>query len=465
MGMLDCRRDRNWIGCIDFGTAYSKFAMVRAVLREDLQEKDIQPLPIAVAPGYRGRNPFLLPSLLFITDEAVLFGAEAEKRTLQTQGSMRRAFSSPKQFLSTHDLSDFDVNIDREIDPTGQFTPRILLSLFMAHLLERAGAHAKEKKLPWPIPLRIARPAWKGERAIEGENLLKQLVVTAFALVDRLGNKLSQNGGLPCGTAIAAFKKASTMLPKDNGIFKLAHDGRASVLEATAVAAGSIRRPGRRVVAVADIGGGTSDFGCFMTGVNPEKLVIAEIEGGSHILTDAGDYLDMQLRRLILERAGYLPDDPAAAGPVRKLLRQQRELKEMLFSQGEVVVEVGEEVVEITSEEFLSDKKVADFSWRLRERFHLTLKAATDCARCYPGQNRFLPQIEIMLTGGGHSLPMVKALIEDPSVPWSYTARAPELFEDEPNFDFQSVRRQLAVAIGGAMSELPVTHRIAAPAV
>ncbi len=410
MTLVDSARDPGWIGCVDFGTAYSKFAMVKAESLEDLDSDDIQPLPISVAPSFRGNNPFLLPSLLFLTADAVLFGADAEAAALRAKGSARRAFSSPKQFLSTHELSAFDAPIEKEIDPTGKFTPRILLSLFMAHLLERAGAQATEKKLPWPIPLRIARPAWDAKRSAEGEKLLKELVVTGFALIDRLGKQLAEKGGVAQSKALSAFKQASAISPKHTDIFMLSTDGSASVLEATAVAAGSIRKTGRRVVAVADIGGGTSDFGAFMTGIRADKLVIAEIEGGSSILKEAGDYLDMQLRRIILERVGYLDDDPAGAAAVRRLRAQQRELKERLFSQKELTVEVGEEFVEITLAEFLADEKVQRFAKRLRERFHRTLIAAAQCAANYPGARGFRPQIEIMMTGGGNALPMVKSL-------------------------------------------------------
>ena len=65
-----------------------------------------------------------------------------------------------------------------------------------------------------------------------------------------------------------------------SGVFERNREGSASVLEATAVAAGSIRETGRRVVAVADIGGGTSDFGAFITGL-PGRDVLGEIDAPS----------------------------------------------------------------------------------------------------------------------------------------------------------------------------------------
>ena len=84
----------------------------------------------------------MLPSILFITENAILFGDQAEQEAIRAEGSVREAFSSPKQYLSTYDLAQYDALLTKEIDPTGQFTARKLLPLFIARLLERAGAHA-----------------------------------------------------------------------------------------------------------------------------------------------------------------------------------------------------------------------------------------------------------------------------------------------------------------------------------
>jgi molecular chaperone DnaK (HSP70) len=156
-----------------------------------------------------------------------------------------------------------------------------------------------------------------------------------FALVDQLGSALSAKGGLAHN---AAFSALACLRPikarEERRIFKLAN-GTASVLEATAVAAGTVRATGRRVIAVADIGAGTSDFGAFMTGL-PGRNVLAEIKGGSRILHEAGDYLDMQLRRHILNKAGLLHDDPAARGASNRLRAKARRNKEILFSEGKL---------------------------------------------------------------------------------------------------------------------------------
>lgn len=456
MSVTKAPRDPNWIACVDFGTALSKMVMVRAVARDALSPDDIKPLAIATRPGFTPRNPFLLPSIIFVAEDRVLFGQEAEVAALAAERSGRHAFVSPKQYLSTHDIADLDAPLPIDIDPSRLFSARSLLKLFLAHLLERAGSDASRQRAPWPIALRVARPAWDPKRAAEGEKILKSLVGEGFALVDRLGTALSDQGGVSIIAASAALKDLPKLSESDEQrIFKLSSGGSASVLEATAVAAGSIRDTGRRVVAVADIGGGTSDFGAFMTGL-PGHQVLAEIRGSSKILREAGDHLDMQLRRHVLTVAGLLPDDPAARGTANRLRARGRMNKEILFSEGRLTLEVGDDLVELTLAEFLQDQHVKSFSDRLRARFHETLTLAVSCAREYPQRNRSRTNVEIMLTGGGHLLPMVQQLYTNPSIEWSYAAPAPDLAERPEDLDFHLVRRQLAVAIGGAVRDLPI---------
>ncbi len=451
MGVLASRRDSNWIACIDFGTALSKVAMVAAIDSDELQPDYIKPLYLVDTPGQKS---FLLPSVIFVTEEHLLFGREAEQAAIRSEASGRHALVSPKQYLSTHDPEDFDERLPTDIDPTGQFSARDLLRLYLGHLLERAAVDAKLQRLPWPVPLRVARPAWRTERAERGERTLKALVRDGFALVDHLGSALSAKGGVHHGAALHALARLTAMTPaQERNIFKLSK-GTASVLEATAVAAGTVRPTGRRMIAVADIGAGTSDFAAFMTGL-PNRNVLAEIRGSSRILHKAGDYLDMQLRRYIIDKAGLLPDDPAARGASNRLRANARRNKETLFSDGRLTVQVGEDLLEVTSQEFLADKYVIGFAAQLRDEFHETLKIAVSCARSYspPG---FQAPVEILLTGGGHVLPMVRELLEAPSVSWSYREAAPDLAERPEDIAFHSVRRQLAVAIGGAVRDLPV---------
>jgi molecular chaperone DnaK (HSP70) len=458
MSLLNAERDQSWIGCVDFGTALSKMVMVRAIPRNELEREDVKPLAIAVRDGFAPRNPFLLPSIVFVSNDHLMFGQEAEQIAIAAELSGRHAFVSPKQYLSTHDPEDIDQPLPRDIDPSGRFTARSLLTMFLAHLLERAGHNAAREGVPWPVALRVARPAWDSERAAIGETTLQSLVRDGFALIDSLGESLSARGGVSHSAALAALEKLQRSPATDSEhLFSFSSNGSASILEATAVAAGSIRATGRRVVAIADIGGGTSDFGAFMTGLAGFD-VLAEIQGSSKILKEAGDYLDMHLRRHILAAAGLLHDDPAARGAVNRLRARARANKEILFTEGRLTVEVGDDFVEVALADFLADQHVQAFSQRLRDRFHETLRIAVACARAYPQPNprRTRTRVEIMLTGGGHALPMARALVEEPSVKWTYAEQAPDLVEAPEDADFNIVRRQLAVAIGGAVLDLPM---------
>jgi molecular chaperone DnaK (HSP70) len=427
--------------------------MVKAVDREDIAPATIRPLAIAQGSGQQARNAFLLPSVIYVTDERILFGQEAESAAIRDEASGRRAFVSPKQYLSTFDLDQIDGLLDKDIDPTGKFTPRKLLQLFLAYLLERAGNEAEKYELPWPAPLRIARPAWSAERAEAGETLLKDLVKSGFALADMLGPALTAPGGLSQRQALTALKKLK-LSAGDAEIFQLSIDGNVSVREATAVASGSIRDNGRRVVVVVDIGGGTSDFGAFATGL-AWRNVIAEIEGSAAVLTEAGDHLDMLLRAFILKKAGLSGDHPAGAGAARRLLVHGRSNKERLFSDGTLTVELGDRVVEVTLREFLDQPEVAKFADRLRERSRRTLEVAVACARDFQRLSRRRTPVSFLLTGGGHDLPMVKALAADPGISWHYEEANPNVAANAEELDFYNVYRQLAVAIGGAIQDLP----------
>ena len=458
MRLLKIPRNPDWIGCIDFGTALSKVALTKRMPRAALTENDIVALAIGVREGVAAANPFLLPSLVYVTDQGLLFGQEAQAAAIRNERLGRQAFASPKQYLSTHEPEQLDELLERDMDPTGTYTPRKLLALFLAHLLVQAARAADVAGVPWPVPLRIARPAWAPSRALAGEKNLRSLLLRAFAIADDLGNRLSAIKGVTHEDARSALSKVMDDKRFDDPaafaqVFELSRRRGALVLEATAVAAGSIRDTGRRVIAVADIGGGTSDFGAFMTGL-PGRDVLAEIRGSSRILREAGDHLDMLLTRHILNQAGIDRDDPAGKGAASRLRARQRANKEVLFAEGKVTVEIGDDVRTVTQEAFLADPLVQGFTQRLRSMFQETLTFAVECARQYSLNGRRTP-VEILLTGGGNGLPMVRDLAANPPVPWHYLPASPELPDGPVGDDFLAVRRQLAVAIGGAVRDLP----------
>jgi len=459
MRLLEAPRNRGWIGCIDFGTAMSKAAVVRRKPRTELTNADVKPLAIGARDGLGSRhNLLLLPSVVYVGDHALLFGEEAENAAIRGERRGRQAFVSPKQYLSTRDAEAFDEILDREIDPTGTYTARQLLALFLAHLLVQAGRAAVIAKVPWPVPLRIARPAWDADRAAVGEQALRSLVLRAFAIAGDLDDQLSAVNGVRHDATRSVLSKLMSDERFDDPaafrhVFELSNNRSASVLEATAVAAGAIGDTGRRVVVVADIGGGTSDFGAFMTGL-PGRGVLAEVRGSSRILRLAGDRLDSLLTQHILNQAGIDPYDPGSRGVAARLRADQRARKEALFEDGEVTVELVDDYLTVTKDAFLANSHVQDFAKQLRSKFSETLKYAIECAREHPLNGRQTP-VEVLLTGGGRSLPMVKEFVTDPPLRWIYREASPEIPAGPLDQNFLDVRPQVAVAIGGAVKDLP----------
>ncbi len=454
--------DPGWIGCIDFGTTLSKLAIVRAVPKDELRAGDIAILAIGDRDGFAVADARLLPSCVYIHDDRIVFGVEAERDGIINADRERYAFTSLKQYLSTHDLSELDAPLPANIDPTGLYTARKALKLFLAHLLHQASIVSQAANVPWPVPLRIARPAWDRSRAEQGEAALRQIVSEAMALAGILGPELGAEGGMTHKKAAAALQKAAKAKGRDAAMFKLDETGStASVLEATAVASAAIKNTGRRVVVVADIGGGTSDFGAFMTGLKG-RSVLAEISGSSQILRKAGDHLDMLLRGYILDKLHYVEDDAAARGAVRDLRRRQRVYKEELFTNGTLSVRVGDDALRVTAAEFAKSEGVQAFSEQLRETFLLALKKAVEIARSFSRSAKRAP-VEILFTGGGHALPMVRGLAQRLPYDWNFRVSDPD-FENWPAGDGGAPNRQLVVAVGGAMLELPkVTAPIASP--
>jgi molecular chaperone DnaK (HSP70) len=182
--------------------------------------------------------------------------------------------------------------------------------------------------------------------------------------------------------------------------------------------------------------------------------VLAEIESGSNVLRKAGDHLDVLLSNFVLKKLGYdNPTDPAARGAVSDLRRRQREYKELLFQNGEVAIEVDDMPIVLDRTEFIESERVREFAALLREKFSATLTVACDCAQLFP--NPRVP-IEILFTGGGHSLPMVTALEGVARERWPTSVATPDFAERSNDPDFQAVRRQVAVAVGGAIRDLPM---------
>ena len=143
---------REWICCIDFGTALSKCALVAATERANLSRKPEYVYLVPLAAG-TGGNPYLLPSIVYLSNDRIFFGRAAEEASKLTEYDGRQAFTSSKQYLSTRDQKELDLPLPKNVDPKGRFTARKLLKLYLAYILERTGHFVDSEDKPWPVPM------------------------------------------------------------------------------------------------------------------------------------------------------------------------------------------------------------------------------------------------------------------------------------------------------------------------
>ena len=161
----------------------------------------------------------------------------------------------------------------------------------------------------------------------------------------------------------------------------------------------------------------------------------------------------MILRGYILGKRHYVEDDAASRGAGRELRRRQRVYKEELFKPRTLLVRVGDDVLQMTVDEFINSEGVQAFSEQLSEKFSLSSEKALEWARCSSRPAMRIP-IEFLFTGGGNTLSMVRALAAHPPYDWDYNVCEPD-FDGWLALSGNASGRRLVVAAGGAMLELP----------
>jgi molecular chaperone DnaK len=169
----------------------------------------------------------------------------------------------------------------------------------------------------------------------------------------------------------------------------------------------------------------------------------------------AGNVLDTALQKFILEKSALVPDSEEYRAAAMAIRRDRRLYKEQLFKTGSVVVALPtDENVTVTLKEFQEFAPVKTFSQEIRDMVSRSaILAAGDAKR-----------INLVATGGGATLPIISELAREgvtyeskhvnltlrDSVPTRVRETNPELIEPYP---------QIAVAVGGALPELPSLYR------
>lgn len=455
--------DPGWLACVDFGTAFSKICVVRRHEAGNTTLDHVRPLRLGpeVTTGSRS---FFAPSTLYVVQNRIHFGARALQVSSNHSDPSRACFQSPKQVLSEMASGALDVPPPASQDPTQSFTRGELMVLLLAHLIWNANASSWEEGLKALPRLRFARPAWRPEHLRHGEAQLLTLFARGFAVAGTLGRELVDRDGLTVARARAVLD-----LPRSDaelvGLMKdrmEVGDDRADsikrgfVPEATAVAAAAIHPEAgqRHVFVVVDVGAGTADFGAFVAVPGRGDGRIGELQRGQRVILRAGNFLDEQVVALVRDKAGLAEGMPAAVAPLAYLRREAARLKQEIFDHKRIKVQLpNDEFITVKLEELLARPPLKQFSKELWERFSEAFETAVDFTRGLSPTPRF---IEVILTGGGSELPMVRALISEASREGKFPVR---LIEAAPAWSRRATWRtafaQLAVAVGGAMPAMP----------
>jgi hypothetical protein len=432
--------------CIDFGTAFSKVCLIGE------EDSYVKPLAIGERGGFE--KPLMVPSSVLVHDGRIYFGQDAIARS-RAHGVRHRRLDALKQFLSKGEITEVDLQpLDRAYTDTETgLSKGAVLRLYCAYLTALAEACVTDLGIdPSTLPRRFARPAWDKERGATAERFMQRILSDCRILADQLrggwskGIDITQARGL-----LAAVEKRPTETYSEDLVLN-------SVLEATAaanaVSTGFREIAGRRLLAVVDVGAGTTDFGLFVLKSNEDEgtLNIWELTPGSKVLRQAGDTLDEVLASMLQHRISAPKGSDIEARVLAKLQNERRFLKEELFATGRAFHRTDEDQeVFATIDEFNAHPDVIKFGDELQKKFDECLSAIGEDALRGAGNH-----VLVVLTGGGAALPMVEALLKpkpgrhrckqirvEPADLLALDPRLPDVFP------------QLAVALGGAMERLP----------
>jgi hypothetical protein len=451
--------DKSAVLCIDFGTAFSKAAIWRS--------GSTIPAPLDLLRGASpDRTGVLLDSAAYISDGRIFFGPTAVERFRLEDAPDRSLFSSPKELL-THDVARLDVERpDKTVDPTGMFTSRSLLTLYLGYLTAVV-CEVLPEGIGRNVTRRYAAPGWDNAQADTtaadmgvAARSLGDLLVDAQILADTVSIS-DWRAGLDVQTAVA-LDSAIRSHRNGRGNTTIPFIERA-VLEAVAAGSGIRERflNKRPQVLVIDVGAGTTDIGVFKYVNSADGHgVCAPYAGGMQAVQTAGNRLDEALIGLAVQKVG-LPSETEAARRFRRRLNDiVRTAKANLCETGEIEIDIPDfPPTRIELAEFVRTPIVGHYLKTFQAAVVRSLEGSGASFRTLSDDN------VVVFTGGGRSLPFLRDVFDKKPVLLS-SGPAYFLVDDAvPEWvgrtlpDVSQVFPQMAVATGGCSPYLPQEAR------
>jgi hypothetical protein len=434
------------IVCVDFGTSFSKaFASV------DGGADRPRLIDLPIGNGSTGSR-LTTPSELMIDGGRIYFGPFARKHLEDTQSSVDRLIDSIKQFITLNsDVSLLSkTRLEPTQDPSQSLSRRDVLILYLAHLMQLTETALVDRGLSPNARRRFAHPAWKDASRDKNEREMRIMMAEAIVLSRSVGAPLSESIGLQTARTLLDQLRE---LPREQLPQSLIDQ---PVREATAAGAGALLTTpenGRESFLIVDIGAGTTDVAGFVCVNNPkwDRARVFEITGAADAKNMAGNVLDAALQKMVLEKSALVQDTEEYRAAAMSVRRDRRVLKEQLFKAGEVLVPLPtDETIRITLEEFQRYPSVVTFREQIREMV----------ARSAAVLSGDLARVNLVATGGGASLPLIKELEQnglrygDKQISFAFRESIAAGVR-ETNPDLVEPYPQIAVALGGALPDLP----------
>ena len=422
--------------CVDFGTALSKAAVANPAM--------VQPLALGRAVGQP--SPLFLPCALFIDGGCIHFGANAWSEAEHALGERRELMSSFKSIFSDHDLERaVELLPPRELDPTGQFRRRDLLTIFLAWLLHALDGALIDNGMSVTagrdLPIRFTSPVWSGAERSATYRTVAGLFGDARTVADELGPLLAAETGLEIDRALRALEKGR------------ARPATGSIVEGVAfeaVAAAACHRSDKTIrhLMVFDMGAGTTDI----AGLRLDQKGVTEIREARQTVMTAGDDIDMLLLEVFLSNARRLRSTEAKSSLWRRAALQARMAKKSLFEDGRAAIMHEGRPVSAKLSDLTGRKDFKTLRDSLRDTFEAKLDVVAAQAR-FDGAKT----VHVMLAGGGANLPFVREMAARAKARRGVKPVVLPLTPDwahHPRFggNLAPIFPQMAISLGGAVA-------------
>lgn len=435
--------------CVDFGTAMSKVTFVRdATIERDYEE--IEVLNLGISGDQEEVSETMLVSSVFIDGDGLLwFGQMAVKRSHLEEG--RKRLDNIKHYLSVEG-DGLNSKVTAIFNPTDtEITYGDMALAYLMFLIWTVNHCLEEIGEPRNVYRRFAMPCFKGSKYRDMEQVLGRMLGEAQILADTFSEVLQD------GILLTDFVEAVAQLRKIKQSYSFVKE---AITEPLGVAGAfmSWKTGVNSLMMVVDVGAGTSDFSLYRMHFDEAKglSTALEVANSSEGITEAGNYLDGLLRGLILKKAGVNSEHEQWINIIGNLELDLRDYKERLFLDGDISIRLfNDDLINISIDEFLSLPEVVRFGDELRACRDRILK------RVDPSfiQGAPFDALALALTGGGASLPMVKALangtiqVHNKELNLRQTKEFPLWLEQEYP-DLESDYTRIAVSLGGARQRI-----------